>query len=254
MRSARRAVRIASNRVAKTTVARSAGGWSDLPDSILVRDLRVLATRLAGLPPRIIRPRVEADLVHVVEVGEVSNISYVPGLQQLTARITAVDKGEATVVAAHRGVTPGALDALAAALRSQPHFISGITYRFRGEVMIDPLAVVAGGSVIIPDIAAGEGTGDIEAMEEIKRDELVGALDDALEMSAEVAHRGFRHLPPTFFSRIDRTASALRIVGLRRAAESMARLGGVLQSGRPDSATSVWIDTQIRLMVTAESL
>jgi hypothetical protein len=254
MRSARRAVRIASNRVAKTTVARSAGGWSDLPDSILVRDLRVLATRLAGLPPRIIRPRVEADLVHVVEVGEVSNISYVPGLQQLTARITAVDKGEATVVAAHRGVTPGALDALAAALRSQPHFISGITYRFRGEVMIDPLAVVAGGSVIIPDIAAGEGTGDIEAMEEIKRDELVGALDDALEMSAEVAHRGFRHLPPTFFSRIDRTASALRIVGLRRAAESMARLGGVLQSGRPDNATSVWIDTQIRLMVTAESL
>jgi hypothetical protein len=254
MRSARRAVRIASNRVAKTTVARSAGGWSDLPDSILVRDLRVLATRLAGLPPRIIRPRVEADLVHVVAVGEVSNISYAPGLQQLTARITAVDEGEATVVATHRGVTPGALDALAAALRSQPHFISGITYRFRGEVMIDPLAVVTGDSVIIPDIAAGEGTGEIEVVEEMKRDELVGALDDALKISAEVAHRGFRHLPPTFSSRIDRTASALRVVGLRRAAESMARLGAMLQAGPLARAASVWIDTQIRLMVTAESL
>jgi hypothetical protein len=254
MRSARRAVRIASNRVAKTTVARSAGGWSDLPDSILVRDLRVLATRLAGLPPRIIRPRVEADLVHVVEVGEVTSLSYAPGLQQLTAQITAVDGGEATVVATHRGVTPGALDALAAALRSQPRFISGIAYRFRGEVMIDPLAVVAGDSVIIPDIAAGEGTGDIGAMGEMERDALVRALDDAIEMSAEVAHRGFRHLPPTFSSRIDRTASALRVVGLRRAAESMALLGGVLRSGRLDSAASVWIGTQIRLMVTAESL
>lgn len=253
-RSARRAVRIASNRLAKTTVARSAGGWSDLPDSILVRDLRALASRLAGLPPRIIRPRVEADLVHVVEVGEVSSISYVPGLQQLTARITAVDEGEATVVATHRGVTPGALDALAAALRSQPRFISGITYRFRGEVMIDPLAVVAGESVVIPDIAAGDGTGDIEAMEEMARDELVAALDEALGLSAEVAHRGLRHLPATFASRIDHAVSALRVVGLKRAAEGMAHLGGVLQSGRLDVATNAWMDAHIRLMVTAESL
>ena len=254
MRSARRAVRIASNRLAKTTVARSAGGWSDLPDSILVRDLRALASRLAGLPPRIIRPRVEADLVHVVEVGEVSSISYVPGLQQLTARIKAVDEGEATVVATHRGATPGALDALAAALRSQPRFISGITYRFRSEVMIDPLAVVAGESVVIPDIAAGEGTGDIEAMEEMARDELVAALDEALGLSAEVAHRGLRHLPATFASRIDRAVSALRVVGLKRAAEGMAHLGGVLQSGRLDVATNAWMDAHIRLMVTAETL
>lgn len=52
VRSANRAVRFAENRVARTTVTASAGGWDELPPGILVHDLDAEAARLAGLPPR----------------------------------------------------------------------------------------------------------------------------------------------------------------------------------------------------------
>ena len=80
------------------------------------------------------------------------------------------------------------------------------------------------------------------------------ALDEAFQLSAEVAHRGLRHLPASFSNRVDRAASALRVVGLYRAAEALAKLGGALQSGQREAATSAWVDAHIRLVVTAESL
>ncbi len=257
MRSARRAVRIASNRVAKTTIVKSAGAWADLPEGILVRDLNVLSAKLAGMPPRLVRPRVEAALVHVVEVGEVLGLSYEAGAQRLTARIQAVGGGEATVMSTHSGVTPGALDALASALggaEDKPRFLSGIAYRFRGDLVIDPLAVVTGATVVIPDLADGDGTGALNSDGTVPEDALTGAIDEAIQLSAEVAHRGLRHLPATFSNRIDRGASRLRTVGLRRAADALARLSTGLQTSASESLTSIWIDTHIRLLITAECL
>jgi hypothetical protein len=257
MRSARRAVRIGSNRVAKTTIVRSAGAWADLPEGILVRDLDVLSAKLAGMPPRLVRPRVEADLVHVVEVGEVLGLSYESGAQRLTARIRATGGGEATVISTHSGMTPGALDALATALggdKGRPRFLSGIAYRFRGDLVIDPLAVVAGETVVIPDLAEGGGDGALISDSTATEDALTSALDEAIQLSAEVAHRGTRHLPATFSNRIDRAVSSLRTVGLRRAADSLAGLSSGLQAGASESLASTWMDTHIRLLITAECL
>jgi hypothetical protein len=256
-RSARRAVRIASNRVAKTTIVRSAGAWADLPEGILVRDLKVLSAKLGGMPPRLVRSRVEADLVHVVEVGEVLGLSYEAGEQRLTARITAVGGGEATVIATHSGMTPGALDALALALGGglgKPRFLSGIASRFRGDLVMDPLAVVAGEEVVIPDLAEGRGEGALMSDNLVTNDALTSALDEAIQLSAEVAHRGTRHLPATFSNRIDRSVSRLRAVGLRRAADSLARIGSALQGGASESLASTWTDAHIRLLITAECL
>ena len=256
VRSARRGLHIASSRVAKTTVAKSAGNWQDLPDGILVRDLNALSSKLAGMPPRLVRPRIEADLVHVVQVGEVLGQRYEPGAQRLTARIQGASGGEAIISAYHHGITPGALDAMAAALQGsdQVRFVSGITYRFRGDVVIDPLAIVAGETVVIPDLAADRGSGAPVSHRAAPEEALVGAIDEAIGLSAEVAHRGVRHLPATFSERVERTCSRLRTVGMRQTADALHRLGATVQAGTTQRASSEWLDTHIRLLITAECL
>ena len=155
LRSAGRVVRIGTNRVTRTTVAASSGDWGHLPQSLVVRDLNALSSMLAALPPRLVRPRVEADLARVIEIGEMLDLRYESGAQRLTARIRAIDGGTATVSATHRALTPGALDALAAALAGRPRFVSGVIRRFRSDVVVEPLAVVAGGTVVVPDLAPG---------------------------------------------------------------------------------------------------
>jgi hypothetical protein len=86
------------------------------------------------------------------------------------------------------------------------------------------------------------------------KDALTSALDEAIQLSAEVVHRGTRHLPATFSNRIDRAVSSLRTVGLRRAADSLARLSSGLQAGASESLMSTWLDSHIRLLITAECL
>jgi len=58
VRLASRALRLAGNRVARTTISPSSGAWDALPDTVLVHSLDKLAAELDGRPPRVIRPRV----------------------------------------------------------------------------------------------------------------------------------------------------------------------------------------------------
>jgi hypothetical protein len=256
-RSARRAVRIGTNRVARTTVAPSGGDWDHLPQTLVVRELDALSSMLAALPPRLVRPRVAADLARVIEIGEVFDLRYERGAQRLSARIRAAGGGTATVSAVHRAMTPAALDALAAALTGEigtPRYVSGMVHRSRGDVVVDPLAVVAGDTVVVPDLAAGEGAGALAPTGAGRRDPLVQAVDEALQVSADVAHRGLRHLTPAFQDRARDAAARLRAVGLRRAAEAMAELGSAVAAGADDGVAAAWASAHIRLLCTAEHL
>lgn len=255
VRSARRMVRIASNRVAKTTVANSAGQWQDLPETILTRDLNSLAAELAGLAPRLVRPRVEADLVRVIAVSDVSDISYRPGDQRLIARLSGVDAGVAFLEANHSGICPGALDAVTDALEGRHgavRYVSGIVHRSRTEVVVNPLAIVAGSTVIVPDLAPLAGGPTIAAQQRGPVEPIVSALDQALAVTAEIAHRGSANLPPSFAQRARTAADVLRRTGLRTAAASVDRL--ITASTRQDGITRAWADMHIRLLCTGEQL
>ncbi|TDD66478.1 hypothetical protein E1293_39165, partial [Actinomadura darangshiensis] len=162
-RSAGRLVRVASGRIAKTTVTPLGDAWDGLPAALLVRDLESEARALDALPPRLVRPRVQAELARVIEIAEVRDIGYHPGAQRLEAVVADAAGTRAVVSADYSPHRPAALDALADALAAAPRFISGTIRRDGGGLLIDPLAVQTAGGVVVPDLAAGDGTAALDA-------------------------------------------------------------------------------------------
>src|SRR5690606_17550569 len=100
-RSANRMLRLAAGTGGRTPVTPSRGNWDDLPPNLLVRDLAAAARELAEAPPRLVRPRVEAESVRVVVVDRVESIGYQPGDQRLDAVVTDPVGGEAVVSLRH---------------------------------------------------------------------------------------------------------------------------------------------------------
>jgi hypothetical protein len=255
VRSANRLVRFAENRVARTTVTASAGGWDELPTGILVHDLDAEALRLAGLPPAVVRPRVMAEAVRALVVEEVDDVVYHPGAQRLDVSIRA-PTGRGTISLTHASATAGAVDALAEALdgTSGPiRFVAGHLRLHGGEVVIEPTAVVAGTTVIVPGFAPTTAV-TMTARGYVVSDPLVAAIDDALAVSSEVPHRGWRHLPPGWNTRAERCADQLRRIGLHRAGTALTDLASATRAAPDHDALPRWADTHIRLLVTAEQL
>ncbi len=256
VRSASRVVRIAESRVGRTTVAPSAGAWDDLPASILVHDLDAEAARLAGLAPAVVRPRVVAENVRAVVVDDVEDVHYLPGEQRLLATIRA-PVGRAVVSLTYSGACAGAVDALAEALGGAlgpVRFVAGHLSRHAGDVLLEPTAVVAGSSVIVPAFAPATPTALASAGTAATKEPLAAALGDAIATSAEVAHRGWRHLPAGWTGRAERAAQGLRRVGLDRAAGALTDLAGATRAAPGDDSLDRWADAHLRLLLTAEQL
>ena len=255
VRAASRIVRIAESRVGRTTVAPSAGAWDDLPTGVLVGDLDAEAARLAGLAPALVRPRIVAENVRAVVVEEVKGVQYLPGDQRLLAAIRA-PVGRAVVSFAHSSACAGAVDALAEALGGSlgpVRFVAGHLHRHAGDVVLEPTAVVAGSSVVVPAFAPATAAA-IAAGAGATQDPLAAAVDDAIATSAEVVHRGWRHLPSGWTGRAERAAGGLRRVGLEKAAGAMTDLATATRAASTDGALERWADAHLRLLVTAEQL
>ncbi|GGM08919.1 hypothetical protein GCM10007977_007580 [Dactylosporangium sucinum] len=248
VRSASRRVRLAQSRVAKTTVTASAGRWEGLPGVLVVRDLRALAADLDRLPPRVVRPRVEAELVRVVAVAEVREIWYSPGAQRLAAVFADEQGATATITATHHPAAPGALDAIAGTLRDGAvRFVSGSVRRAGGGVVVEPLAFAVEGGVVVPDLA-GAGNGPAVVGGGPAGD----AVDGALGLLAEVPHRGLTHLPGAFRDRLAGAADDLAREGLPRAAGAVLAFRDGLGPDPGAAAVTAWVDAYLRLLVTAE--
>lgn len=255
VRSANRTVRLANSRVARTSVLPSSGDWSKLPPELLVTDLDAEATRLAALPPSLIRPRVRGESIRAVAVSEITDIHYLPGEQRLEAILHA-PTGSALITYTHSSATPGALDALAHTLSGEAgpvHYLAGSLERQHGRLTLTPTAVVTDSKVHVPAFAATDhqlqpGT----ALPH--QDPLAATLASALSLTAEVPHRGRRHLPPTWYDRAAETSTALRRVGLRAAGESLTALHRQLVTANDSAALALWADAHLRLLITTEQL
>jgi hypothetical protein len=257
LRGADRRLRLGVNRIARTTVSPSSGNWDAIPPSLLVRDLDALTAELDRLPPRLIRPRVAAEDVRVLEIGDVGHLGYSPGSQRIDAIVTASGGGTARIVAEHKPVAPAALDTLAEALsgdRGTPRYLSGTFRRGRGGIVVTPIAIVADGAVIVPDLTPGDGSTALEAGLTDRVDPLVAAINSALATLAEMAHQGIRHLPATFANRLDAAAGILRATGLPRAADDLRALSRTLGPNPGDAAVEAWADAEIRLLTLADAV
>jgi hypothetical protein len=250
VRTASRRVRLPAGRLSRNSVMSSRGDWDTLPPGILAKDLAALAAELDRLPPRLIRPRVDAEAVRVVPVAGVRSTRYLPGDQRLDAVITDPTGGTATVSAVYSAASPGALDALADALPGA-RYVSGVVRRGRGGLVIAPLAVVDGEHVVVPDLAPATGVPDVDTGAIGYADEIGLALDSALRLLAELAHLGGRHLPPTYADRLRECAATLTRIGLERCGHALEELARAC--GTEDRLVNAWIDAQIRLSVAADA-
>ncbi|MER7791390.1 hypothetical protein [Streptomyces sp. NPDC097640] len=258
-RSAGRVVRLASHRVARTSVRPlDSQAWESLPDSVTARDLATLERQLGGLAPKLIRPRVEAELVRAVPVAEVLALGYDPGDQRLDAVITDAAGMTATVSATYDAARPGALDCLAAALGGDlgtPLFVSGVVRRARGGITLRPLAVMTDQGPVLPDLAPGSGDADLVAAPRRPQgpeDALHDALHTALGVCADAAHQGLRNPTTALRTRLTDAAAALSAVGLRTTAGLLTALSSALTGGDPETMVTAWVAAQVRLTTTAE--
>ena len=236
------------------SAGRSASTWDELPDGLLVDDLDAEAARLAGLPPAIVRARVIAESVRAIRVEAVEDVHFRPGAQQLVATIRAAE-GTARLVATHSSAAPGAIDALARALSGEAgavRFVAGHLSRHGGGLDVEPTAVAAGSGVVVP--AFGDASSEaIATTGEGVADHLAAEVAGALELSAELVHRGHRHLPPGWPQRAERAAARLRQVGLASASAAVAAVATEVRAGGRDLLDR-WADAHIRLLVTAEQI
>lgn len=257
-RSASRVVRLAAGRVARTSVGPLGGSqaWAGLPASVTVHGLAGLERQLAGLPPKLIRPRVEAELVRVVPVAEVEAIGYDPGDQRLDAVIADADGTQALVSATYDAARPAALDCLAAALDGEfgtPRFVSGLVRRSGGRIVLRPLAVLTDDDTVLPDLAAGDGDADLDAApEDDPYDAVDSALHTALAVCADAAQHGLRQPPAGVRRRLGDAATGLSGVGLHTAAGLVAALAEAVAGNDPDAQVTAWVEAQLRLLTTAE--
>ncbi|MFC5104677.1 hypothetical protein [Kibdelosporangium philippinense] len=242
-RSASRVLRLRAGRVGKTSVTPVGTSWQQLPEPLLVRDLVACAESLGALPPRVVRARVAAELVRVVEIAKVHNIGYDPATQQLDAVVADAAGTTAMVSATYRGVRPQSLDALAKALGEEPTHISGTLRRVRGTIVIDPLAVLTPSGVVVPDLATAASAHLPSSTS--TPDPISSAVDDAMTVLAEAAHRGLRDVPPSLRARLTELADDLHRVGLRTPSDLVRTF---VDSPRP----ARWLAAYLRLLVTAE--
>lgn len=77
------------------------------------------------------------------------------------------------------------------------------------------------------------------------------ASSGPLSLLAELAHRGGRHLPPTYGERLRKCAATLTTIGLGHCGQALENLAHAC--GTEDLLVNAWIDAQIRLMVAADN-
>ncbi|MFF3784729.1 hypothetical protein [Streptomyces sp. NPDC001933] len=252
------ALTVARGRIGTTTITPVGAAWTELPEPLLVRDLTALTEGWSSRPPRLIRPRVEAEAVHVVALSEVESVGYDPAEQRLEAVVRDASGGRALVVSEYRPECPGALDALADALEGGATHISGSLHRSGGGVRIDPLGVLTPAETVVPDLAAGDGSTALAAVVRRPSDPLTAALEEAISAMSAVPHSGLRHLNVPARARIDEAATALSRTGLTRAATLLRAFVAALDDGaRPAeealaARSGAWLDAQLHLLVSSE--
>ncbi len=121
-------------------------------------------------------------------------------------------------------------------------------------MVLEPTALVVGDVVVVLAFA-GEAPTLLDTVSLADADALTAAVREALSISADVLHRGWRHLPPSWLSRIDAVTHRLRGLALEQAARALLDLLAAVQSGVPGrEALERWATTHLRLLVTAEQL
>ncbi|THV30705.1 hypothetical protein [Glycomyces paridis] len=253
-RTAARALKLGTGRLAKTQVLPLGLAWNDLPPSLRATDLDALAAELADLPPGLVRPRVAAESLRVVAIESVESLGYDPASQCLEAVVTAPGGGSARLRVQHRAAAPGALEAAEKALAGEPLAVAGHVSRHRGELIVEPTAILTADGPVVPDFAPGDDSADLAAAGEGAgaTDPVAAAIEAATTVCADLAHQGLRRSREPSRARAEAAAAQLHRVGLQRAATDFVQLSKALGEDDEDAKRTAWTAAAVRIQVTAE--
>jgi hypothetical protein len=252
-RTAARALKLGTGRLAKTQVLPLGLAWNDLPDSLRATDLDALAEELAARPPALVRPRITAESLRVIAVDSVELHGYDPASQCLEASVTALKGGTALLRVPHRSAAPGALEAAEKALRKGVTAVAGHVHRHRGALIVEPTALLTEDGPVVPDFAPGDDRAELAAAEEAAgTDPVAAAIEGALVACADLAHQGLRGAREPSRRRVEAAAADLKRVGLPRAANDFVHLSKALAAEDDAAKCAAWTAAAVRMLVTAE--
>ena len=263
-RAANRLLILGRGRVAQTSVVPSNGDFSSLPEGLRVRDTSQLEQALAARSPSLLRPRVLADAVHVLEIAEVQGVGYAPGDQRLRAVLRPHAGPSVRLVRTYDAAAPGALGDLANALGGKtgaPRFVSGSVRRTALGLEIEPLGIVTN-RFHVPDLAEPSDHAPLcvepEPDEGVSR--LTRELGEASSVLDDAVHHGLRRASRSYGDRLSRQVDALRRLGLAELAARFESLRGALgesqasgDAGSEAVLVARWADAAIRVRLCQES-
>lgn len=260
-RRANRLLVLGDARGGLTSVTPQAGAWDILPAPLRVTRLADLAETWKARPPRLLRPRVLAEDVHVLAVQEVQWIADLPGTQSLAASLVDEEGDEILLRKPWRSVAPQALGFLAAALSGAwgpVRYVSGEIRSHLGRFEMEPLAVACD-RLVVPDLEKGPvSVPRLEAALDRANPPVESAAAEALGLLEEGAHHGLRHAAPGYPGRLNAAVTRLEGVGLTDCATRLRRLEETLRAAReggeeglPEAARA-WGEAAIRLQLVRE--
>ncbi len=212
----------------------SAQSWEGIGAPLRQPGGAALARHLRAALPDFVRPRQAIAHVHVLPVAGVGNWGWDAAAQTLHASVLCCDdaanaaSGDWVELAlAHEAATPGAVDALAAALADTadpPWRIAGPVQLRADAVRMTPLALLTRQKAIVlqacgigaqslPPLQAAASTGGLSALIEQLLDEL-----------AVWARQGIRHQSGSALSRCEALAQRLETRGLAATAALLRRV------------------------------
>jgi len=259
-RRANRLLVLGDARGGLTSVMPQAGAWDALPAPLRVTRLANLEEAWVSRPPRLLRPRVLAEDVHVLAVESVEWIADLPGAQSLMAAVLDADGSRLLLRKPWRAVAPHALEFLAAALSGAwgpVRFVSGEMRRHLGGFEMEPLAVACD-RLVVPDLEKGPVEAPrLPPARERADPPVESAAAEALGLLDEGAHHGLAHAAAGYPDRLGAAAERLAGVGLSDCAARLRRLEASLRAARSDGerwpgAADAWNAAAIRLHLVRE--
>lgn len=211
----------------KSSVLSASDAWSALTAPVAIADLAAYAAEVRKRPPAFLRPRHLGEDVHLIAIGGVVDVSWIPGEQELTAVVSDAAGERLLLRLAHRTVAPGAVDALARAVEEKPRFVSGRLRRSRDGWELTPLAIL-GQRLVIPDLERPSPSGRPLVPGESARAS-PSELDTLLEELAALTELGIHKGVAAARTSAETLARRLDEAGMGRVAE---KVSGVAKGDR----------------------
>ncbi|MBN8609600.1 MAG: hypothetical protein J0L92_03395 [Deltaproteobacteria bacterium] len=259
-RRASRALTIGQSSTGSTSVTPQTGDFSSLPVPIRVDSMRELASQLASLPPRMLRPRVLAESVHAVKIARVGSVGFEPGSQRLVAEVYDADGRVLFVASPFRGAAPHALDVLGRALAGgmgAVRWIAGSISHDGHGFVIDPTLVVAD-RVVAPDVEERGEHGALASAVSHRPPPAAAAvrLEAARAVLEEAFHLGLTAVPSSHEARVERAARELEEIGARGLSRRLRRYRDARVRRRAGDTLSVpdaFFDAAVRVALAMEA-